>query len=42
VKLALDMYLGLQAPARFVDADGDDAVTLPEVQKVINAFLAVQ
>ena len=42
VKLALDMYLELQAPARFVDADGDDVVTLLEVQKVINAFLAVQ
>ena len=42
VKLALDMYLGLEAPARFVDADGDDVVTLQEVQKVINAFLAVQ
>lgn len=42
VKLALDMYLKLQAPARFVDADGDDVVTLLEVQKVINAFLAVQ
>ncbi|TGU70228.1 hypothetical protein E4633_18690 [Geomonas terrae] len=40
VKLALDMYLGVQPSAYFVDTDKNGSVSLQEVQKVINSFLA--
>jgi len=40
VQRAINMFLGMEAPACGVDGDGNGTVSVGEVQQVINGFLS--